>query len=92
VAPALAHGPGVRVSYRSATPNALTIEVGQTVHFQNANSAGGPCTVIEDQGAFESPTLGRAEGWHYTFTQPGSFAYHVREFPGVKGTILVVEP
>ena len=91
-APAAAHGPNVRVSYRTATPAALTIEVGQTVHFQNANSAGGPCTVIEDEGAFESPTLGHAEGWHYTFVQPGTFAYHVREFPGVTGIVRVVEP
>ena len=67
-----------------------SIVVGQTVHFHNANSGVGPCTLVEDAGRFRSPTLARREGWHHTFEQVGEFPYSVEELPGVRGTIRVV--
>jgi len=85
-----AHGPSVAVSYRGVTPKTLTIRVGEKVHFRNANSTGGPCTVVLDDGTATGPTLGRAEGWHHAFEQAGNFAYHVEEMPSAKGLIVVV--
>jgi len=85
-----AHGPAIKVSYAGARPEVLTIVVGQTVHFQNVNTGAGTCTLVGDNGAFESPTLARREGWHHTFETPGEFPYRVKELPGVKGTVQVV--
>ena len=88
--PAAAHGPTVRLTYGGPKPTQLTLSVGQTVHFQNAATTARSFTVVADDGSFESPTLARGEGWHYTFETAGSFAYHVREQPDRRGTILVV--
>lgn len=89
---ATAHGPTVRVSYKGIQPERLVVEVGQTVHFHNANSSGAPCTIVAEGGAFVSPTLGRAEGYHYTFEELGTVQYKIQEFPGVTGRVTVVEP
>lgn len=85
-----AHGPTVKVSYGGARPELLTIAAGQTVHFQNHNTGAGTCTLVADDGTFESPTLARREGWHHTFDVPGEFSYALKEFPGVKGIVRVV--
>ncbi len=89
--PANAHGTTVRVSWSGIQPPTLTVRVGTEVHFHNANSSGSPCTVVAEDGSFESPTLGRAEGWHHVFAKPGSFAFHLVEQPGAKGKVVVVE-
>ncbi|MCG8588335.1 MAG: hypothetical protein MJE66_03515 [Proteobacteria bacterium] len=89
-ATAAAHGPTVRVSNRRVTPPTLTIFVGDTVHFHNANAGTGTCTVVADDGSFESPTLARAAGWHHKFPEAGVYPFTVREFPGTRGTIKVV--
>lgn len=91
-AAALAHGPTVRVSYSGITPPRLVVAVGTTVHFHNANSGGGVCTVVTEGGAWESPPLGRSEGWHHTFEEPGTFEFHVKEFSSAKGTLVVAPP
>ena len=89
--PAAAHGPTMRVAWSGIQPPKLTIRVGATVHFHNANTSGAPCTVVADDGSFRSPTLGRAEGWHHTFEKAGTFAFHLSEQSGAKGRIVVVE-
>ena len=88
---AAAHGPTVRLSYAGVRPARLVLVVGQTVHFLNANSGSGTCTLVAEDGAFEAPPLGRAEGWHHTFEAAGSFAFFVEEFPSARGEIVVVE-
>lgn len=91
-APAAAHGPTVRVAWSGVRPATLTVRAGDTVHFHNANSSAGTCTVVGEGDAFRSPALGRAEGWHHTFPEPGTFPFHVAEFPDARGRIVVVEP
>ena len=88
--PAAAHGPTVRVSPGRVVPTVLTIRVGETVHFHNATSSGAPVTVVADDGSFESPTLGRAEGYHHTFESPGEVAFHLRESSRARGRVIVV--
>jgi plastocyanin len=88
--PATAHGPTVRLAYGRVQPPTVTVEVGQTVHFHNASTSGAPVTVVALDGSFESPTLGRAEGWHYTFETPGDHPYRIREAAGSEGLVRVV--
>lgn len=91
-APALAHGPTVRIAYSGVRPAQLAIAAGATVHFLNANTSGAECTIAADDGSFESPALARGEGWHHTFEKPGSYAFHVKELSGSKGLVIVGEP
>lgn len=88
--PAAAHGATVSVSWSGVVPDHLTLEVGGTVHFTNANSSANPCTVVADDDSFESPPLKRGEGWHHTFKKAGSYGFHVKEMATVRGVILVV--
>ena len=48
--------------------------------------------MVADDGAFESPTLARAEGWHYTFEKAGTYSFHIAEFASSTGTIVVADP
>lgn len=88
---AWAHGPTVKVRYGRLAPEVITIEVGQTVHFQNINTSALPCTVVADGGVFESPTMQKGGGWHHTFEAAGDFAYGLKESARTRGRVVVVE-
>lgn len=88
-ASALAHGDTIRVSYKGVRPARLVVVAGTTVHFHNANASGAPCTVVVRGGEAQSPPLGRAEGWHHTFEEPGEYPFHVGEYPSRKGVVVV---
>ncbi len=87
-----AHGPTVKVSYSGVRPERLVVTTGSTVHFHNDNVGGGPCTVVGEGEAFESPTLAPREGWHFTFESAGTYAFRIKELSGVAGTIVVGDP
>ncbi len=87
----LAHGAAVVVGHNYIEPAEITIAVGEIVHFQNRDEMPGGHTIVADDGAFESPALGKGEGWHYTFSKSGVYSYHVKEHPGTVGKIVVVE-
>jgi plastocyanin len=89
---AMAHGDTVRVSYASVAPERLVVKVGTTVHFHNANASGAPCTIVFADGTTKSPALGRAEGWHHTFDEPGEYDFQLAEYPSRKGVVVVVAP
>lgn len=90
VANASAHGPTVRLAYGGVKPASLTVRVGDTVHFVNANIGGGACTVVGDDGSFESPPIARSGGWHRIFEKAGTFAYQLKEAGSASGRIVVV--
>lgn len=89
---ARAHGQTVQVSASGARPSQLTVVVGTTIHFHNANLGGSVCTIVADDGSFESPPLQAGEGWHHTFDEPGTFTFTTKEASGVRGTIVVAAP
>lgn len=80
------------------SPNKLTINRGQTVHWTNkgneqhsVNSNPAPEKCGPSSGeSFESPTLDPGDTFDHTFDSAGTFAYHC-EFHGcpMKGTIVV---
>ena len=87
-----AHGDTIRVSYAVLKPERLTVPAGTTVHFENANASGAPCTIVIGDGVARSPALGRAEGWHYTFENPGEHRFFVEEAPSRAGAVIVLTP
>lgn len=88
-APALAHGPSMRITYDGVRPAQLVIRAGQTVHFHNASTTARSFTVVADDQSFESPTLARGEGWHHTFEEAGEFPFHLAEVPERTGLVVV---
>jgi amicyanin len=66
----------------------LKVKVGDTVTWTNNDSA--PHTVTADDGkTFASPTLSQGGTFSFTFTTPGTFAYHCAVHPSMKGVVVV---
>jgi len=47
-------------------------------------------SVTSDTGLFDSGVLGPKQEWSFTFSAPGSYAYHCSLHPWMKGFITVV--
>lgn len=89
---AAAHGPTVDVSYKGVKPERLVVRVGDTVHFRNGNLSAGAVTLVAEEGDLGVPVLPRGGDHHVTFDEPGEYHYFVKEFPSVKGVLIVVAP
>ncbi|MEM7410781.1 MAG: hypothetical protein AAF430_11145 [Myxococcota bacterium] len=82
-----AHGPTVRLGPAGPSPSRLTLEKGQTVHFDNQDTE--THQVVGDENAFQSPSLAPGKGWHLRFPFPGEFPYAYGKDPVHRGTIVV---
>ena len=63
--------------------------VGTTVVFHNLDEMPGGHTIVASDGSFESPGLAKDQKWSHTFTEPGVYAYEIKEHPSAKGKIVV---
>ncbi len=72
-------------------PATVRVEVGDTVTWRNA--AGDPDhTATSDTGGWDSGDIKPGGGRTVTFATAGTFAYHCRYHPIMKGTVVVREP
>ena len=69
------------------SPALKTIRVGTTVVWNNLSRAGH--TVVANGGAFVSPVIPAGGSYSFTFTNPGSFAYHCSIHPYMTASITV---
>ncbi len=74
------------------SPASLTIKAGTTVTWKNTTAASH--TVTSDDGkSFDSgasnPIIAQTGMFSFTFTTPGTFAYHCAIHPTMKATIIV---
>jgi amicyanin len=70
------------------SPKTLTINEGDTVIWTNKDSI--QHTVTSDSGnELDSPYISRDNTYTHTFTTAGTFDYHCRPHPYMKGTIVV---
>jgi len=91
------NGPEVSIQSGSAvnstsiyySPPTLTVVIGvnNTVTWINNDNA--PHTVTANDGSFDSGGLNPGQSWTYTFTTPGTYAYHCSYHPWMTGTIIV---
>ncbi len=66
----------------------ISIKAGDSVTWTNKDSA--MHTVTSDSGSeLGSNSLGNGETYSHTFTAPGTYAYHCKFHPSMKGTIIV---
>ena len=83
-------GSTVNIKDFAFNPNTLMVKTGTTVTWVNLDSA--PHTIASDPGspvAFSSDSLFTGGSYRFTFSQPGTFAYHCTIHPKMRGTIIV---
>ena len=68
-------------------PGELTVSVGQTVRWRNADPF--PHNVESPQGGFRSGDLEPDTGWQFKVTERGTFEYECTLHPGMKGVLRV---
>jgi plastocyanin len=94
--PAMGHEAMVEVAATSATvtidqhafaPAALTVAVGTTVTWKNADDT--PHTVTDKNGVFRSSGLDNGDSFSHTFATPGDYTYFCSLHPFMVGKIVV---
>jgi plastocyanin len=66
-------------------PDKLSVQVGDTVVFQNDDDATHNVTA----DSFKSGDIGSGKSWKYTFSKAGTYTYVCTYHPGMQGTITV---
>lgn len=65
----------------------LEIARGTTVEWRNDDAV--IHTVTADAGGFDSASLASGQAWRFTFTRPGTYAYHCTTHPFMQGKVVV---
>ncbi|MHB8520673.1 MAG: Ig-like domain-containing protein [Limisphaerales bacterium] len=76
----------VGISGFAFQPPSVTINVGDTVTWQDFDNSGH--TTTSDTGVWSSPAL-NSTSFSFTFTTAGSFPYHCKPHPFMTGTVIV---
>ncbi len=71
----------------SYDPDPVEVKVGETVTWQNDDSA--IHTATSNDGTFDSKILTRGEVFSFTFEEAGEFPYYCEIHPNMKGTVVV---
>jgi plastocyanin len=77
----------VQITDSTFSPATLTIQVGDTVTWRNADDR--PHTVTSNDGAFDSGNLDEGQGFSFTFAEPGTYTYRCDYHPDMQATIVV---
>jgi plastocyanin len=77
----------VTIDHHAFAPAALTIAVGTTVTWRNADDT--PHTVTEKNRVFRSDGLDTGDSFSHTFTTPGDYTYFCSLHPFMVGEIVV---
>jgi plastocyanin len=85
--PAAAASQQVQIANSAFGPSALTVQVGDTVTWTNADDR--PHTVTSDGGAFDSGNLDEGASFSFTFTAAGTYTYRCQYHPEMVATIVV---
>ncbi|MEP9357498.1 cupredoxin family copper-binding protein [Sphingomonas sp. KR3-1] len=88
-AAAIAPAPAVQVAIKgfAFTPQVLTVAIGTTVTWTNADED--PHTVTATDRSFHSAALDTGGKFSYTFTRAGEFAYFCQLHPHMTGKVIV---
>ena len=81
--------PEVGIHGNTFDPATLTIQAGQHVHFSNHD--GVSHTATSDTGAFDTGNIAGGASGSAEFESAGTFPYHCKIHPTMKGTIIVQE-
>jgi plastocyanin len=77
----------VNIKHLEFDPAKVTVKVGQTVQWSNADDH--DHTVVAKNKSFASENLGHDDVFRHTFAKAGKYEYFCRYHPRMKGTVLV---
>ena len=77
----------VQISGFSFQPASITVDAGTVVTWVNKDSVSHSAT--SDTGAFDTGTFANGESRSFTFSTPGTYAYHCAIHTSMKGTVTV---
>jgi len=77
----------VTIANDAFAPAVVHVRAGEKVTFVNSDDE--THTVTSDTAVFDSGRLDEKQRYVYTFTKPGSYAYHCTIHTFMKGTIVV---
>jgi len=80
-------GNAITISTFAFGPQVVAVKLGVAVHWSNRDSEAH--TVTSDTGAFSSTVLQPGAGYSFTFTKPGTYAYHCTIHPFMTGKVVV---
>ncbi len=80
-------GAPVEIKNYAFLPATLTVPLGTTVTWTNRDDD--LHTVTSSEKAFASPGLDAGEAFSYTFSIPGTYAYHCALHPHMTGVVIV---
>ena len=86
----MVQGSGTNASLdQSYSPSPVTVVIGvnNTVTWVNNDSS--PHTVTANDGSFGSGNVAPTGTYTFTFTKPGTYAYHCLYHPWMVGTVIV---
>jgi plastocyanin len=78
---------GVKIDNFSFGPQTITVPVGTTVTWTNADDI--PHTSVSTDGVFKSKVMDTDEKFSYTFTKAGTYPYYCTIHPKMTGTVVV---
>jgi plastocyanin len=78
----------VEISGFAFNPETITVAAGTTVTWTNLDSVAHTVTA-DSGGAPDSGDIAQGESYSFTFTAPGTFAYHCSVHRFMHGTVIV---
>jgi plastocyanin len=85
--PASAAADAVSIANFAFSPSTITVKVGSSVTWTNADTAAH--TVTADDGSFDSKSLDPGKTFSTTFAKAGTFAYHCTIHTTMTATVIV---
>jgi plastocyanin len=82
-----APGPDVSILFGSVTPAKVDVVAGESVHWSNDSVR--DHTVTADDGAYDSGSLGPNQHFSEMFDRAGTYTYHCRLHPYIRGEVAV---
>lgn len=79
--------PEVDIQGNAFDPKSITIKAGGHVHFNNHDSVSH--TATSDTGAFDTGNIAGGSSGEARFSKAGTFPYHCKIHPSMKGTVVV---
>jgi plastocyanin len=85
----IANGAGTDTTNKGFTPNTITVVLGVNNTVVWTNNDGSPHTVTSNGGAFDSGNMAPGQTYSFTFSAPGTYAYHCTYHPWMTGIVIV---
>lgn len=80
----------VQIENKSLKPQTIKGQPGKKVIWKNISST--THTVVFDKGAYFTPPIKPEESAEIVFDKTGSFSYHSKEVPSIKGSVVISKP